>query len=115
MSDSTNIQLRQRAGCLTIEFADSDWIMEPEQANELSSAIWEAVSTHPERTVIVDLKQIKYVDTAAYGLFVQMNSALRDEGRKFVLAGLHENVAKSLGIMQLDKILTIVDSADDVE
>jgi len=57
--------------------------------------LWDAVTimqkTVPKH-VLLDLKDLRFIDSAGFGLLIRMNEATKDHGRTFGLFGLTESL-----------------------
>lgn len=63
-------------------------------------------------SIILDCSKTKYCDSSGLSAILTANRLCKDTNGKFVLCGLQPNVAKMIGISQLDKVLSITDSAE---
>ena len=62
--------------------------------------------------IILDCSKTKYCDSSGLSAILTANRLCKDTNGKFVLCGLQPNVAKMIGISQLDKVLSITESAE---
>jgi anti-sigma B factor antagonist len=58
-------------------------------------------------TVVVDLSNTEYVDSAGLGTLVLLNREARAAGGCLVLAGLSDHVRDLLRLLRLDEVFTI--------
>ncbi len=63
-------------------------------------------------TIILDLSGTKYCDSSGLSAILIGNRMCKDSGGVFAIAGLQPNVSKLIQISQLDKVLSIHDSAE---
>ncbi len=63
--------------------------------------------------VIIDLKDVPYMDSSGVATLVEAMQAARRGGSKLILCGLQEKVRSIFEIARLDMVFTIVDSCDD--
>lgn len=63
-------------------------------------------------SIILDCSGTRYCDSSGLSAILVANRLCRDTNGKFVLCGLQPNVAKMIGIAQLDKVLSITESCD---
>ena len=64
-------------------------------------------------TVVVDLSQTEYVDSAGLGTLVLLNKEARAAGGCLVLAGLSDHVRDLLRLVRLDEVFTIAATVED--
>jgi len=57
--------------------------------------------------VIMDLKDLTYIDSAGLGFLVNFNDRLQTRDQRLFLSNLQPHVEKTFRIMHLDKILDI--------
>ena len=65
--------------------------------------------------IVIDMSKTKYCDSSGLSAVLVANRLCKNSGGMFVLCGLQSSVAKLISISQLDKVLTIVSSADEAE
>jgi anti-sigma B factor antagonist len=61
-----------------------------------------------ETNMILDLTEVKYVDSSGLSAILVGNRLFREQKGDFVIVGISEHVMKLVKISQLDKILTIL-------
>ena len=64
-------------------------------------------------TVVVDLTNTEYVDSAGLGTLVLLNKEARAAGGCLVLAGLSEHVRDLLRLVRLDEVFTIASTVEE--
>lgn len=64
-------------------------------------------------TVIVDLANTDYIDSAGLGTLVLLNKEARAAGGCLVLAGLNEHVRDLLRLVRLDEVFTIASTVEE--
>ena len=64
-------------------------------------------------TVVVDLSNTEYVDSAGLGTLVLLNKEARALGGSLVLAGLSEHVRDLLRLVRLDEVFTIASTVEE--
>ena len=62
------------------------------------------------KNIVVDLSQVKYVDSSGLSAILIGNRLCKDASGSFVLTNINENVKKLVSISQLDSILTVIPS-----
>lgn len=60
------------------------------------------------KNIILDLSQVKYIDSSGLSAILVGNRLSQDVGGIFVLAGVTEHVMKLIKISQLDSVLDIM-------
>ena len=65
--------------------------------------------------IIIDLSNTKYCDSSGLSAVLVANRLCKNAGGTFILCGLQSSVAKLISISQLDKVLTIIPSAEEAE
>jgi len=65
------------------------------------------VTGNGERNIIIDLADVRYIDSSGLSALLVANRSCKSLNGAFVLTGLNENVRKLISISQLDSILTI--------
>ncbi|BDC99760.1 STAS domain-containing protein [Persicobacter psychrovividus] len=75
----------------------------------------EVITLHAEgvTNIILDLADVKYIDSSGLSALLVGNRLFKDEGGKFILANINEHVSKLIKISQLDSVLEIKDSTQD--
>ena len=74
-----------------------------------------AVRAEKSPTVILDLSQVPYIDSAGVGSVVNAHVACLKSGRHFAIVGLSERVRTLFQMTRVDKMLPIFASIDDAE
>ncbi len=62
---------------------------------------------------VLDFKDVDFIDSSGLGSLVAINSTLLKHGRELYLASIQNNLKGLLKITNLDKILKMVDTAED--
>jgi anti-sigma B factor antagonist len=66
-------------------------------------------------SIVIDLSTTKYCDSSGLSAILVANRLCKDTNGKFALVGLQANVTKMIAISQLDKVLSIVSTLDEVD
>jgi anti-sigma B factor antagonist len=64
-------------------------------------------------TVVIDLSNTEYVDSAGLGTLVLLNKEARAAGGCLVLAGLSDHVRDLLRLVRLDEVFTIAATVEE--
>jgi anti-sigma B factor antagonist len=67
----------------------------------------EAVRAEKAPTLIVDLSEVPYVDSAGVGAIINAHVSRLNSGRRFILAGITERVRTLFRTTKVEQILTI--------
>jgi anti-anti-sigma factor len=75
----------------------------------------ELLTQHAEgvQNVILDLSQVKYVDSSGLSALLRGNMIFSDDGGIFIIAAPSEHVNKLLKISLLDKVLNILPTVEE--
>jgi anti-anti-sigma factor len=75
----------------------------------------EFVTVHAEgnKNIILDLSQVKYIDSSGLSAILVGNRLAQDEDGVFVLAGVTDHVMKLIKISQLDSVLDIMPTVQE--
>ncbi len=66
-----------------------------------------------EKYLVIDLSDVKSVDSFTLGVFVSLYKSLVMNGGRLVLAGANDSIRKVITITSLDKIIPLVEEAKD--
>ena len=66
-------------------------------------------------SIVIDLSATKYCDSSGLSAILVANRLCKDTNGKFALVGLQPNVTKMIAISQLDKVLSIVSTLEEVD
>jgi anti-sigma B factor antagonist len=64
------------------------------------------------RRMVIDLTELNYIDSAGIGMLVGMNGHMDQSGGLLRIAGASGAVAKTFGLVHMDRILALDDSVD---
>jgi len=81
--------------------------------SELKKALF-SVTDGSYSSVVVDLKDVNYMDSAGIGALVAGQKKMRAHNGKFVLMNIHDDVLNILKLATLDKFFTIYESEEDL-
>ena len=65
-------------------------------------------------SLVLDLSETKYCDSSGLSAILMANRLCKDSSGEFVLTGLNTTIFKLIQIAQLDKVLTIKSSIEEV-
>lgn len=67
----------------------------------------------PPGPVVVDLTDVRFLDSSGVGLLVTSHRRAEQDGRGFAVAGAGDAVRRTFQLTRTDRILTLHDSLDD--
>jgi anti-sigma B factor antagonist len=71
-----------------------------------------ALRAETEKTLILEMSEMSYVDSSGVGAMVQQYSAMKKEARQMVLVRPHDRV---VAVLQITKVLSLFQRFDSVE
>ncbi|HOJ29620.1 MAG: STAS domain-containing protein [Spirochaetes bacterium] len=81
--------------------------------SELKKALF-SVTDGSYSSVVVDLKDVNYMDSSGIGALVAGQKKMRAHNGKFALMNIHDDVLNILKLATLDKFFTIYESEEDL-
>ena len=72
-----------------------------------------AIADQGVDNLIVDLSDVKYIDSSGLSALLVGNRVYSEAGGSFVLAGVSDHAMKLITISQLDKVLDIVPTVEE--
>ncbi|MGQ9844472.1 MAG: STAS domain-containing protein [Spirochaetota bacterium] len=81
--------------------------------SELKKALF-SVTDGSISSVVVDLKDVNYMDSSGIGALVAGQKKMRAHNGKFALINIHDDVLNILKLATLDKFFTIYGSEEDL-
>lgn len=81
--------------------------------SELKKALF-SITDGKHSSVIVDMKNVNYMDSSGIGALVAGQKKMRAHNGKFALMNIHEDVLNILKLATLDKFFKIYDSEDEI-
>jgi anti-sigma B factor antagonist len=67
----------------------------------------------PAHTIILDLSEVPYVDSAGLGLLVSAHVSRQKAGRRMVLSGINPRVKRLFEITRMNDLFLIFSSAEE--
>ena len=87
--------------------------IELQNVEEVSEEIWKAI-TESDSSLIIDLTEIKYVDSSGIGVLVTAHKRMKEKKGDFALLGVPEDLLKVLKLSDLDRYFTIYQSESEI-
>jgi anti-anti-sigma factor len=81
--------------------------------SELKKALF-SVTDGSYSSVVVDLKDVNYMDSSGIGALVAGQKKMRAHNGKFALMNIHDDSLNILKLATLDKFFTIYESEEDL-
>ncbi|MCX8124898.1 MAG: STAS domain-containing protein [Spirochaetes bacterium] len=81
--------------------------------SELKKALF-SVTDGSYSSVVVDLKDVNYMDSSGIGALVAGQKKMRAHNGKFALMNIHDDVLNILKLATLDKFFTIYENEEDL-
>ena len=81
--------------------------------SELKKALF-SVTDGSYSSVVVDLKDVNYMDSSGIGALVAGQKKMRAHNGKFALMNIHDDVLNILKLATLDKFFTIYQNEEDL-
>ncbi|HWR13965.1 MAG TPA: STAS domain-containing protein [Terriglobales bacterium] len=74
--------------------------------------IWDS---HPEPTLVLDVSDLSYIDSAAIGFLVNAYVTREKSGKKLALAGVHGMAQRILTVTRVGQLLKMYDTVEEAE
>jgi anti-sigma B factor antagonist len=81
--------------------------MDDETLSQLQSVVPEAAAKQGKQPVLLDMTAVEFVPSSALGSLVMLNRRFKQEGRRFLLVGVHPQIRTTLAATRLDKLFEI--------
>ncbi len=106
-----DIKLRTRGDHRIVEIdGDIDYFSISELKNNIFALI-----NDKARSIILDLKDVEYMDSSGIGLIVTAYKVMNGYGGKIALLHVHEDILALLRLATVDTIMKIFDSENDIK
>ncbi|MFW5837823.1 MAG: STAS domain-containing protein [Desulfovibrionaceae bacterium] len=86
-----------------------------EVSGEMKRRIEESLQAETFESLVLDLSQVRFMDSSGIGALVALNSKVKSAGKRFYLLAPSEQVRKTLELVQLLSFFDIMDSKEDLE
>jgi anti-anti-sigma factor len=81
--------------------------------SELKKSLF-SITDGSNQSVIVDMKNVNYMDSSGIGALVAGQKKMRAHNGKFALMNIHDDVLNILKLATLDKFFRIYDTEDEI-
>jgi anti-sigma B factor antagonist len=86
-----------------------------EASIELYREVKRALQDYTKENLALDFSKLEFIDSSGLGSLVAVNSTLLKQSRSLTLASVPENLLDLLKITNLDRVLKIVHTIDDIK
>lgn len=80
---------------------------------ELKKFMIDLISRTEKSTLVIDMSNVPYVDSAGLGMLVSILRESKSAGKSLVLASMKPNVKRIFELTRLDKVFTITDTVQE--
>ncbi len=112
MSDAAVTEVRPHDSLLHVVVLKR--ALDDTSTNQLVEDVEDAAVQTPGRPIVLDLSSVKFAPSVALGSLVQLSKSFSLDRRRFVLIGVDRRVMDSIRVTQLDKVLEIRRTLDQV-
>jgi anti-anti-sigma factor len=107
-SFQVHVQSADRAAVIVVS-GELDLASAPALEEELNRAV-----TNGADLVIVDLRELEFIDSTGLGLLIKANRMTEAAGRRFAIVKGQSQVQRLLGVTGIEQRLTLVDSPEEL-
>jgi len=111
MTESSVVTIEQRKGFVLVTVESER--MGDAQSRAMQTEVGKAADGAPDQPVVLDLSKVKMLPTLSIGAIVTLWGKFKQENRRFILVGLHEEIRRTLTISRLDRLFEICETVDD--
>ncbi len=87
--------------------------MEDEHAQVMQTEVTTAAEGAPDLPVVLDMSKVTMLPSMSIGAIVTLWQKFKQENRRFILVGLHDEIRETLTICRLDKLFEICETVED--
>jgi len=110
VESSFQVEVRSADGAAVIVVSgELDLASAPALEEELTRAV-----TNGADPVIVDLRELEFIDSTGLGLLIKANRKAEAAGRRFAIVRGQSQVQRLLGVTGIEQRLTLVDSPEEL-
>jgi len=107
-----------KIGISVIEAEDKDIVkvngdIDAYSTGELKKFMTDLIERTEKSTLVVDMTNVPYVDSAGLGMLVSVLRETKSAGKSLVLASMKPNVKRIFELTRLDKVFTITDTIQE--
>lgn len=110
VESSFQVQVRNadRAAVIVVS-GELDLASAPALEDELNRSLADGADL-----VIVDLRELEFIDSTGLGLLIKANRKAEEAGRRFAIVRGQSQVQRLLGVTGIEQRLTLVDSPEEL-
>ena len=94
---------------ITVVLIENAALLDPVAIERIAERLYELVDDQARRKLVLDFRRVQHLSSQMIGVVIELHKKSVAIKGKLVVCGMQPNVHKGFSIMQLDKILTIVD------
>jgi anti-anti-sigma factor len=99
----------------TFEIVQPSGILDGVSAKDLRTQIVELLETKKPKSILVDLQDVTFMDSAGLGALVSILKTVRFSGSEFCLCSLSEQVKIIFDLTKMEKVFKIFESRREFE
>ena len=111
MSDLIEISVVVQKELISAELQCEE--LDEQHAENMQEKVKQACEQTEQLPVVLDMSQVKFVPSLSLGALVSLLQTMKQNHRRFILAGIQSNVRETLTICRLNKLFEICDSIDE--
>jgi anti-anti-sigma factor len=97
------------------EIVQPSGILDGVSAKDLRTQILELLETKKPKSILVDLQDVTFMDSAGLGALVSILKTVRFSGAEFCLCSLSEQVKIIFDLTKMEKVFKIFESRQEFE
>ncbi len=94
---------------ITIVLIEDAALLDQVQIEKTAEQLYELIDEKARRKLVVDFRRVQHLSSQMIGVIIELHKKSLAIKGQLVVCGMQPNVHKGFSIMQLDKILKIVD------
>lgn len=94
---------------VTVVLIEDAALLDPLHIEKVAEQLYELVDEKARLKLVVDFRRVQHLSSQMIGVIIELHKKSLAIKGKLVVCGMQPNVHKGFTIMQLDKILKIVD------
>ena len=110
MAESSAITIEQRDGVVLVTVGCER--MEDKHARSLQAEVEQTAKELSGYPVVVDMSRVEQLASLSIGALVTLWQKFKQDGRRFILVGLNEDIRETLTLCRLDTLFEICESVD---
>lgn len=105
----SEVLFNKEDGILIVELIGEINILD---VNDFRDNIKERISDEKVKKVILDMKQVPFMDSSGLGMLISLYKFVNENQGKIIYSGLNDYILKILGFAKLDKIFIMSESIE---